>query len=299
VSATCRSLAFLLTAGWLAAASGIVDEVNARLERNDFASAANAIQAYRRARGVDPDVLEAMSWMARAELSRKNLAQAEKYAQDTYQLSVAETKKRTLGKDPNAPLALALGAAIEVQANVMALRGERDGAVTYLRGELARFPTASIQPRIQKNLNLLSLEGKPAPALAGVPLPPGKTALLFFWAHWCPDCKAEAPIIQQLKSEFAAKGLILIAPTQRYGYTANGEDAPPAVENRYIEDVRQHFYRGVIEGPLVIQEQNFRVYGVSTTPTLVLVDRKGIVRMYHPGAMTYPELRARILAALS
>lgn len=292
-------LTFLIPVGLVAAASGIVQDVEIRLQRNDFTSAANSIQAYRRARGVDQDVLEAMSWMARAELSRKNLDQAAKYAQETYQLSLAEIKKHPLDHDPNAPLPLALGAAIEVEANLMALRGERAGAVTYLRGELAKFQASSIQPRIQKNINLLSLEGKPAPALQGVTLPPGKTALLFFWAHWCPDCKAEAAILKQLKWEFASKGFVLIAPTQRYGYIANGDDAPPAVENRYIDEVRQRYYPGVVDGPLVINEQNFRLYGVSTTPTLVLVDRKGVVRMYHPGALPYQELRAQILAALS
>jgi thiol-disulfide isomerase/thioredoxin len=278
---------------------GIVQEVMARLQANDFAAAANSVQNYRKARGVDPDVLEAMSWIARAELSRKNAAGAEKYAQETYQLGIAEMKKHPLGKDPNGSLALALGAAIEVQAGVMALKGERTEAVTYLNGESTKFKATSIQPRIQKNINLLSLEGKSAPALQGVTLPAGKTALLFFWAHWCPDCKAEAAILKQLTSEFGAKGFVLIAPTQRYGYAANGEDATPAVENRYIEDVRQRFYPGVIEGPLVVNEHNFTVYGVSTTPTLVLVDRKGTVRMYHPGAMSYADLRARIVAALS
>jgi thiol-disulfide isomerase/thioredoxin len=278
---------------------GIVQEVMTHLQANDFTSAVNSVQSYRKARGIDPDVLEAMSWIARGELARKNIAGAEKYAHETYQLSVAEIKKHPLGKDPNGPLALALGAAIEVQADVMAAKGERTEAVTYLNGESVKFKGTSIQPRIQKNINLLSLEGKPAPALQGVTLPAGKTALVFFWAHWCPDCKAEAAILKQLETEFSAKGLVLIAPTQRYGYVANGDEAPPAAENRYIDEVRQRFYPGLIEGPLVINEANFKVYGVSTTPTLVLVDRKGTVRMYHPGAMSYADLRARVVAALS
>ena len=279
--------------------AGIADDVRAMLAQSDFSGAANLIQNYRRARGATPEMLEAESLMARAELGRKNLAQAEKYAQETYSLSMAELKKRPLERDPNGPLALAVGAAIEVQADVMAARGERASAVSYLRGELAKFRSASIQPRIQKNINLLSLEGKPAPALAGIALPPGKTALLFFWAHWCPDCKAEAAVLQQVKAEFGPKGLVLLAPTQRYGYIADQDNVPPAAEDRYIEQVRRQFYAGVVEGPLVVNEQNFRVYGASTTPTLVLVDRKGIVRMYHPGAISYPELRARIVAALS
>src|SRR5579862_2834955 len=129
----CAAVAFPALA-W----AGIAEDVKLQLERNDFAGAARAVQSYRQKQGVTPDVLEALSWMARAELSRGNLNQAEKYAQETYQLSSAEVKKHPLPRDPNAPLALALGAAIEVEGNVIARRGERAGAVTYLRAELVK-----------------------------------------------------------------------------------------------------------------------------------------------------------------
>ena len=43
-----------------------------------------------------------------------------------------------------------------------------------------------------------------------------------------------------------------------------------------------------------VSEANFTRYGASTTPTLVLIDRAGIVRLYHPGAMTYADLRAAV-----
>jgi thioredoxin-related protein len=48
-----------------------------------------------------------------------------------------------------------------------------------------------------------------------------------------------------------------------------------------------------------VSEENFRRYGASTTPTLVLIDRAGIVRLYHPGAMTYEELRARVQSIIA
>jgi thioredoxin-related protein len=39
-----------------------------------------------------------------------------------------------------------------------------------------------------------------------------------------------------------------------------------------------------------LSDTNHRRYGVSTTPTLVVVDREGVVRLYHPGRMTEEEL---------
>jgi hypothetical protein len=43
---------------------------------------------------------------------------------------------------------------------------------------------------------------------------------------------------------------------------------------------------------------NFVAYGSSTTPTLVLIDAAGIVRMYHPGALSESDLSARIQTIL-
>jgi thiol-disulfide isomerase/thioredoxin len=281
----------------LSAAAGIVEDVRVILDRGDFAGAAASIQAYRQAHGTSPEALEAMSWVARVELSKGDRAAAEKWAQNTYQFAVAETKKHPLSSDPNAPLALALGGAIEVEGNVKE-QTQHGAGVAYLRGKLQLFARTSISGRIQKNINLMSLVGNPAPALHGMTIPKDKVALLFFWAHWCPDCKAEVDILRQLKSEFAGNGFVIVAPTQHYGYAEGGEDASPAAESRYIELIRQRYYAGVVNAPAVVNEENFRIYGASTTPTLVLVDRKGIVRMYHPGALSYQDLRAAIRSAL-
>jgi len=278
--------------------AGIVEDVRLALGKGDFAGAAAKIQSYRKSVGVTPEMLVALSWMGRAEVARGNSDAAEKYAQETYQLATAALKNRALDRDPDAPLPLALGAAIETEGQVMAMRGQRADAVAYLRMQAQTFSQTSIRARIQKNINLLSMEGKPAPALQGVTLPKGKVTLIFFWAHWCPDCKAEAAGLRQLKAELGPKGFALVAPTQKYGYVAGGVDAPADVETRYIEEVRRTYYTGVVDGPATVNEENFRVYGASTTPTLVLVDRYGIVRLYHPGALTYAELRARVVGLL-
>jgi thiol-disulfide isomerase/thioredoxin len=166
------------------------------------------------------------------------------------------------------------------------------------------YRNTSIQTRLRKNLNLLGLAGHPAPPLKIAeylgPKPVslaqlnGSPVLLFFWAHWCSDCKAEGPIITRLNSEFGTRGLMLLAPTQLYGYGAQGEDATPKDELPYIERVWQHFYPGLQGVPVPVSKENFNLYGASTTPTLVLLDRSGRVSLYHPGAMPYDELRAAI-----
>ncbi|HYL35479.1 MAG TPA: TlpA disulfide reductase family protein [Bryobacteraceae bacterium] len=294
-----------LIVGLLAAATGwagVVTDVTAAIARNNLALGDAIVARYRAQYGVTPEMLEALSWLGRGALAARQLDQAEAYAKQTQALAVQQLQRRPLDAEPHLPVAL--GASIEVQAQVLNQRGERSEAVALLRRELVAYRATSIATRIQKNINLLSLEGRLAPALeereflGPRPLPlaafRGKPVLLFFWAHWCPDCKQEEPILAEIEREYAGKGLVLIAPTQRYGYVARGQEAGPAEELKYIDEVRRKFYADLLNVPAPVSEANFKNYGASTTPTLVLIDRRGIVRVYHPGAMTLDELRAAL-----
>ena len=282
--------------------AGIVDDARAVAAQNNLALGDALVARYRAQFGVTPEFLEALSWLGRGALAARQLDKAESYARQTETLAVEQLKKRPLDAEPHLPLAL--GAAIEVQGLALNARGERGEAIQYLEKELATYRATSIRTRIQKNINTLGLEGKAAPALdegeflgsKPVPLPAlrGKPVLLFFWAHWCPDCKQEAPILAQIRQEYAGKGLVIIAPTQRYGYVARGEEAGPAEELKYIDEVRKKFYADLLSVPAPVSEENFKNYGTSTTPTLVILDRRGVVRVYHPGAMTLDELRAAL-----
>lgn len=282
--------------------AGIADDVHEALARGNSSAAESELAAYRKQQGVTADYLEALSWMARASLQARQLDRAETYAKQVESLSHPLLAKRPLDAEPQLPIAV--GAALEVQAQVLAARGESAQAIALLRRGLVTYRRTSIEARLQKNLNVLGLAGKPAPPLQVAhylgPKPAtltqlkGSPVLLFFWAHWCADCKAEGPLIAQLSSEFGARGLMLLAPTQLYGYGSRGEDAQPKDELPYIERVWQHFYPGLQGVSVPVSNENFTLYGASTTPTLVLLDRAGRVALYHPGAMPYGELRSAV-----
>jgi thiol-disulfide isomerase/thioredoxin len=303
-----RTFVILLLLGACSPAfADIIMDVRIALSQGNYAAADSQLQNYRAAHGVDPGYLEALSWMARAALSAQRLDQAGSYAKQTEASAHQLLHHRALDAEPHLPLAL--GAALEVQAQMLAARGENAQAVALLRRSLATYGNTSLRSRLQKNLNLLGLAGQPAPPLSTAEylgITPtslaqmrGSPVLLFFWAHWCGDCKHEGPIIAQLRVDFASQGLKVAAPTQLYGYAAYGEDAKPKDELAYIARVWQHYYPGLQEVPVPVSKVNFDKYGASTTPTLVLIDRKGRVALYHPGAMSYDELRAAIEKALS
>jgi thiol-disulfide isomerase/thioredoxin len=297
---------FFLVVAALAAAvrADVIPEVRASIAQNQFAAAERTVEAYQKSRGATPELIEAVSWLARGAVARKQYDAADRYAKQVMQLAAGQLPKQGGKLDAEPHLPTAVGAAIEVQGLSMAGRGERDQAVAYLRTQVKQYYSTSIRTRIQKNLNLLSLEGKPLPALSVSefigPKPTvakGKPVFLFFWAHWCGDCKGEVPVLEKLKKEYGTR-VAFLAPTQHYGYVAGGEDASRPVETKYIENVRNKFYAGLLDVPVPMSEENFKAFGSSTTPTLVLADRAGIVRMYHPGAMTEGELRAQFDAVL-
>jgi thiol-disulfide isomerase/thioredoxin len=279
----------------------IVKETRDAIATGDFTAADATVRGFMASHGNTPEALEALSWMGRGLLAAGRLDDALKYAYETERLSLAVAETRPLDAETHLPTAL--GAAIEVQAQALARQGDLGTAVRVLERNLEAFADTSIVARLNKNLNLLTIEGKPAPAwpvdeFIGA-VPPtlasleGKAVVLFLWAHWCPDCKQNAPDLAALEQKYAGDGLVIVGLTQRYGYVAGRKRADARTEMQYIAAVRaEHF--GDVTMSVPVSGEAFTRYGTSTTPTLVLIDRKGIVRLYHPGRMTFDELEPKV-----
>jgi thiol-disulfide isomerase/thioredoxin len=284
----------------------LLDQVRSANTRGDFATADKLIDNYRQRFGVNPELALAMSWQARAALQQRKLDVAETYADRARDLALQQLKTRKLDAEPMVPLAL--GASIEVHGQVMAQRGETSSAVGYLETEKRKYANTSIVERISKNINLLSLKGKRAPALDAAEWigtkPPawssyrGKPVLVFFWAHWCPDCKELSPVLANLMRRYSPRGLAIVAPTRYYGYVEGGADAGKSAEKRYIGQIRDRYYAPLTSAPAPLSDAIFETYGCSSTPTLALIDKQGIVRWYHPGTATEAELAREIEAVL-
>ncbi len=280
----------------------IVAYVELALQQGDLASASALVGQYRRLNGDTPEAMEAFSWLARGELAAGDLNKAMQDADEITRIVQASLSTRKLDAEPHLPLAL--GAAYEVKAEVLEKEHKRSEAIQLLRSAMVTWRGTSMVDRLQKTIHLLTLQGKPMPALreaewiGAKPAVPaewrGKPLMLFFWAHWCADCKAEAPIIARLAQEFEPQGLVVVAPTRLYGYTAQDENASPAEEKAFIDQVFDKYYAEIPKVQVPLDGGNFGRFGASTTPTIVLVDRHGIVQLYHPGLMDEATLRSSI-----
>ena len=246
--------------------------------------------------------LVAASWLGRGASFAEQWDVAEQYAREAYDGSSALLNDREVDLERQLPTAL--GAGIEVLGRVQDARGDRSGAVEFLRAQHETYKGTSIETRLQKNILLLSLEGQPFPVidvehyLGEQVLSPdslkGKVVVAYFWAHWCPDCKQQLPILDQLYEQYGERDLAIIGPTQLYGYIARGQNATPAEELEYLRGAYQEQFPVPEWMSVPVSQQSFLDFGISTTPTLVIIDREGVVDLYNPGTLSYEELSAQV-----
>ena len=191
---------------------------------------------------------------------------------------------------PGRPFVTVLMTAILLEAGVAVslARAADSAAPAVASSTLVGAPA----PRIEGRLHI----GPRVPALTELT---GKVVLLFFWAHWCSMCREESATIENVLNRYRPQGLVLIAPTQRYGIVEEGRPAPPDKELRHIIQVRDSHYGFLRSEPVPINEGNHKAYRADSVPLHVLIDRQGIVRTYHPGLMTEEELDAAVRALLT
>lgn len=281
------------------AAGELVRLVRLKLSAGDLPSAVSAVESYKEKHGVDAEYLDAVGWLARGAEMLKQLDAAAAY--------VAELRHEIREEKPD--VVIPLGAAIEVEGKLRAAREGRGSALRFLEEEFVRAKDIALRSRIRKNINLLSLEGQPAPDLNKTDFigaePPsiaalkGKPALLFLWAHWCGDCTAQAAMLGRVTRKYRPQGLVVIAPTRYYGTGAANKPATPAEEKAHIAKVWAEVYAGIEGVSIPIDTDMMAQYGVSATPTYALIDRKGMVRFYSPTRLSEAELSRRIEAVLA
>jgi len=279
-----------------------VSSMRNKISAGDVPSAESILEVHREKYGEDGPWLAGLGWLARGALLVGDTASARRYASETRAAVTRRLAGKPLSQDRDAEGAL--GAAIEVEAQLLAKQRGRDAAAALLRRELAVADTpAPFRSRLYKRLALLTLEGTAAPELVvedhmgSVAVPSlsslkGKPVVLFLWAEWCGDCKAQAASLARVVSKHREAGLTTIALTRWY----ETGDSARAIERVRADSVWSAVYTGLQDIPRVVSTRSMVEYGGSATPTFVFIDRKGIVRHYTPTRLTEAALEREIAA---
>ena len=110
----------------------------------------------------------------------------------------------------------------------------------------------------------------------------GKVVVLDFWATWCGPCRQELPIVDKLRQEFGEQVQFLGINEEENG-TVKGF----LHRNPYGITVLMDAKRSVN-----------RIYGVHSIPTLVVIDKDGVIRQHFVGGRTEADLREAIAAVV-
>ena len=97
----------------------------------------------------------------------------------------------------------------------------------------------------------------------------GKVVVLDFWATWCPPCVKGLPVVSSVTASYADQGVVFAAVNLQ-------EDAEHVAE--FMDKKDWEF-----DVALDAKGEAAGLYGVSSIPHSVIIDKKGVIRFVHIG----------------
>ncbi len=117
----------------------------------------------------------------------------------------------------------------------------------------------------------------------------GKPVVINFWASWCPPCKAEMPDYEKMYKEYSVKGVVFMMVD-----VIDGSRETLSIAKKFLQDTGYTF-----TAYFDVKGSASSVYGISSLPTSVFVDRDGNVSSGYVGMMDAAKLKRSIEAILS
>jgi cytochrome c biogenesis protein CcmG, thiol:disulfide interchange protein DsbE len=106
----------------------------------------------------------------------------------------------------------------------------------------------------------------------------GKVVILNFWATWCGPCRVASPIMQQLHDKYGERGLVVIGANMA---ERDKDRKPLKTKDKAEEYAKEHKFTYMFT---YANDDFAKACQVSGIPTMLIVDRKGVVRKVQVGA---------------
>ncbi|MHA4990678.1 redoxin domain-containing protein [Cetobacterium somerae] len=116
----------------------------------------------------------------------------------------------------------------------------------------------------------------------------GKVVFLNFWATWCPPCKEEMPIIQELYEEFGEnKNEVIIL-----GITNPTTEENPNGQDKNIDEIKYFLQENNYSFPTVFDKTGiyFDNFKIRAFPTTYIIGKDGEIKAAIPGALTKQQM---------
>jgi thiol-disulfide isomerase/thioredoxin len=118
----------------------------------------------------------------------------------------------------------------------------------------------------------------------------GRVVLIDFWTFGCYNCVNTLPTLRRFHEQYASKGLVIV-----------GVETPETRYERVFENLVKAVDQRGIKYPVVTDYDNktWDAYGINAWPTVVIVDKSGLVRYVHVGEgeyVTQESVIAKLLA---
>lgn len=99
----------------------------------------------------------------------------------------------------------------------------------------------------------------------------------------------EAATFRKVVAKYSGRGVAFLAPTRFYDKPEERNAEKARIQKSWTE-----LYELAVKVAVPITDEGMLRYGVSATPTFVLLDSAGVVRLYSPTRMTEERLSNEI-----